>query len=85
MVLDMHPWSKQMFLEGHLHVSTMLLQWTLDDIPTTCPKTKLQLFECPQEDFLMDITKEIKSWQEMGDHLIVLLALTLHSTGGWPS
>jgi len=29
-------------------------------------------FECPQDAILLDITKEIKSWQEEGDHIIVL-------------
>jgi len=34
--------------------------------------TKLQQFECPWDAILMDIMKEIKSWQELSDHVIVL-------------
>jgi len=34
--------------------------------------TKLQCCKSPRDDILMDITKEVKSWQEEGDHIIVL-------------
>ncbi len=34
--------------------------------------TNSNRFECPQDAILLDITKEIKSWQEEGDHIIVL-------------
>jgi len=45
--------------------------------------TRLNHFECPRKAILADITKEIKQWQDLGDHILLLTDFNDNVTTQW--
>jgi len=44
---------------------------------------RLNHFECPRKEFLVDIMKEIRQWQEMRDQILLLTDFNDNATATW--